>query len=155
MRTYAYFYACIGHGLPETKTHCGLNVMKSRFDSHLSRREAEVMDVIYRRGSATAADLIQDIPTIPSYSAVRITLRTLEQKGHLSHDRDGKRFVYSPTLSAADARESAVSHLLKTFFRGSLTEAVATMLDQPRDQLSDAELARLSDLIEQHRRENE
>ena len=119
----------------------------------LSRREREMMDIIYRRGQATANEVLDEMTSPPSYSAVRATLRVLEQKGHLKHQNDGTRYVYRPTLNRDRARASALDHVLTTFFDGSVTNVVATLLDNPADDLAKEELDRLSELIEKARKE--
>ncbi|HKP12738.1 MAG TPA: BlaI/MecI/CopY family transcriptional regulator [Blastocatellia bacterium] len=120
---------------------------------HLSRRERQIMDVIYSRGRATAADVLEAIPTPPSYSAVRAMLRLLEEKGYLRHEQDGPRYVFLPTLSRERARQSAMKQLLQTFFDNSAEQAVAALLDMSRTKLSGAELDRLSEMIEKARKE--
>src|SRR6201990_326342 len=97
--------------------------------AHLSRRERQIMDVIYRRGRATAAEVLDDIPDPPSYSAVRAMLRLLEEKGHVLHEQAGPRYVFLPTVNRDRARKSALKHVVKTFFDGSATDAVAALLD--------------------------
>ena len=109
------------------------------------------MDVIYRRGRATAAEVLQDIADPPSYSAIRALLRLLEEKGHVHHEQDGPRYVYLPTVNRERARQSALKHVVRTFFDGSATDAVAALLDT--DAIDHAELDRLSALIEQARKE--
>ncbi len=116
---------------------------------HLSRRERQIMDVLYRRGSATAAEVHQDLPKRPSYSAVRAMLRTLEEKGHLRHEAQGPRYVYQPTLSLERAKRSALRHLLDTFFEGSAEQAVAALVEGSTAKLTEQELDRLSRLIEE------
>jgi predicted transcriptional regulator len=111
------------------------------------------MDIIYRKGQATAAEVMEALPDPPSYSAVRAMLRLLEDKGNLRHQQDGTRYIYLPTLSRKRARQSALKQLVHTFFDGSTEEAVAAMLDMSRTTLSDEELGRLSALIEQARKE--
>ena len=120
--------------------------------TQLSRRERQIMDVIYRRGRATAADVLEGLPDPPSYSAVRALLRLLEEKGHVHHEQDGPRYVYVPTVARDRARRTALKHVVRTFFDGSATEAVAALLDG-ETRLADAELDRLSALIEQARKE--
>ena len=120
--------------------------------SGLSRRERQIMDVIYRRGRATAAEVLEDIPDPPSYSAVRAMLRLLEEKGHVRHEQDGPRYVFLPIVNRDRARKSALTHVVRTFFDGSATEAVAALLNDG-GKLSDAELDRLSAMIEQAREE--
>jgi predicted transcriptional regulator len=118
----------------------------------LSRRERQIMDVIYRRGRATAAEVLEDIPDPPSYSAVRAMLRLLEEKGHVRHEQDGPRYVFLPIVNRDRARRSALTHVVRTFFDGSATEAVAALLNDG-GKLSDAELDRLSAMIAQAREE--
>jgi predicted transcriptional regulator len=118
----------------------------------LSRRERQIMDVIYRRGRATAAEVLEDIPDPPGYSAVRAMLRLLEEKGHVRHEQDGPRYVFLPIVNRDRARKSALTHVVRTFFDGSATEAVAALLNDG-GKLSDAELDRLSAMIEQARKE--
>lgn len=117
----------------------------------LSRRERQIMDVIYRRGRATAAEVLEDIADPPSYSAVRALLRLLEEKGHVVHEQDGPRYVYLPTVNRERARQSALTHVVRTFFDGSATDAVAALLDN--DTVDHAELDRLAALIDQARKE--
>lgn len=119
----------------------------------LSRRERQIMDVIYRRGRATAASVHADLPDPPSYSAVRALLRVLESKGHLHHVSDGPRYVYVPTVPRERARDSALRQLVGTFFDGSTEAAVAALLDLNATKLSDVELNRLAGLIAQAKRE--
>ncbi|HEV3023524.1 MAG TPA: BlaI/MecI/CopY family transcriptional regulator [Pirellulales bacterium] len=120
---------------------------------HLSRRERQIMDVTYRRGRATAAEVHADLPDRPSYSAVRALLRVLEEKGHVRHEQDGPRYVYLPMVPRDKARRSALRQVLKTFFDGSTTQAVAALLDMSAAQLSHDDLDRLTQLIEQARSE--
>jgi predicted transcriptional regulator len=119
----------------------------------LSRRERQIMDIIYRGGQATAAEVMQQLPDPPSYSAVRAMLRILEEKGHLRHEEQGPRYVYLPTLPREKARSSALKQLVQTFFEGSTEQAVAALLDMSSSQLSEEELDRLAQLIEQARKE--
>jgi predicted transcriptional regulator len=119
----------------------------------LSRRERQIMDVIYRRAQATAAEVLEDLPDPPSYSAVRAMLRVLEEKGHLRHEQQGPRYVFLPTVPRDQARRSALQQLVHTFFDGSTEQAMAALLDQSDRSLSDAELARLARLIAQARKE--
>jgi predicted transcriptional regulator len=119
----------------------------------LSRRERQIMDVVYRLGRATAAEVREALPDPPSYSAVRALLRVLEEKGHLRHEQDGPRYVFLPTVPRDKARKSALRRLVQTFFEGSTAQAVAALLDAPDAKLSDEDLDRLSHLIEQARRE--
>lgn len=119
----------------------------------LSRREREIMDVIYRRGRATVADVRAALADPPSYSAVRALLRVLEEKGHLTHEQDGPRYVFLPTVSRDRARRSALRQLLATFFDDSPEQAVAALLDVSASRLTDDELDRLAALIGQARGE--
>jgi predicted transcriptional regulator len=111
--------------------------------SQLSRRERQIMDVLYLRGSATVAEVMEDLPDPPSYSAVRATLRILEEKGHVGHMHDGPRYVYVPTVPADSAREAALSHLVKTFFDGSAEAAAAALLQMSDASLTQSDIARL------------
>ncbi len=117
----------------------------------LSRRERQIMDIVYARGQATAAEVTSALPDPPSYSAVRALLRILEQKGHLRHQQDGPRYVFLPTVSRDRARRSALRNLVRTFFDGSSADAAAALIDQA--QLSDDDFARLADAIDKARKE--
>jgi BlaI family transcriptional regulator, penicillinase repressor len=119
----------------------------------LSRREQQIMDVIYSRGQATANEVMENLPDAPGYSAVRALLRVLEEKGHLQHSQDGQRYVYFPTVAREKAKRSALSRVLQTFFDGSTEDAVAALLDISQERLSDDELKRMEELIKQARRE--
>ena len=119
----------------------------------LSRRERQIMDAIYRRGRATAAEVLEDMLDPPSYSAVRAMLRVLEEKGHLRHEQQGPRYLFLPTVPREQARRSALRQLVRTFFDGSTEQTVAALLDLSDRKLSDAELDRLSRLIDEARKE--
>jgi predicted transcriptional regulator len=119
----------------------------------LSRREQQIMDIIYRSGQATANEVLENLPDPPSYSAVRALLRVLEEKGHLRHKQDGQRYVYSPTVARERAKRSALRRVLQTFFDDSTEEAVAALLDISQENLSDEELERMEQLIRQARKE--
>jgi predicted transcriptional regulator len=119
----------------------------------LSRRERQIMEVVYRSGRATAGEVLAGISDPPSYSAIRALLRILENKGYLRHEVDGPRYVYLPTLPSHRASRSALRNVLETFFEGSAEKAMAALLDLSREQLSDEELSRLSRLIEDARKE--
>ena len=119
----------------------------------LSRRERQIMDVLYRHGTATAAEVQANIADAPSYSAVRALLRILEEKGHVKHSYDGPRYVYSPVVSRPVAQKSALRQLVKTFFDGSTSNAVAALLDMSGKDLSDSELERLATIVEQAKSE--
>ena len=113
----------------------------------LSRRERQIMDLLFRMGKATAAEVMEGLADAPSYSAVRALLRILEQKGHVRHEEEGRAYVYMPLVRRADARQSALSHLLKTFFDNSAEQAVAALLALKGEKMSDAELERMSRMI--------
>ncbi len=119
----------------------------------LSRRERQIMDILYRLGSATAAEVQQNLAEAPSYSAVRALLRILEEKGHLKHAYDGPRYVYAPVVSRPVAQKSALKQIVKTFFDGSTSNAVAALLDMSGSDLLESELNRLAKIVEQARRE--
>lgn len=127
--------------------------MPAKQHTSLSRRERQIMDIVYRLGRASAADVLDGLPDPPSYSAVRAMLRVLEAKGHLRHRQDGPRYIYEATLSRRKARQSALQRIVRTFFDGSTEQAVAALLDLSSTRLSDEELDRLGELIEQARKE--
>jgi BlaI family transcriptional regulator, penicillinase repressor len=114
----------------------------------LSKRERQVMEAVYRLKTASAAEVQAGIPSPPGYSAVRATMQILVNKGLLTHHRDGRRYVYAPTIPHRRARQSAVQHLVSTYFDGSVTAAVAALLNTDRKRLSDAEYRQLIALIE-------
>ena len=121
--------------------------------SALSRRERQIMDFLFSRGRASAAEVLDGIPDPPSYSAVRALLRTLEEKGHVVHEEQGRAYVYRPTLGREQARKSALKHLLKTFFGGSTEQAMAALLDLSGQKMGRDELDRLGELVERAKRE--
>ena len=125
--------------------------MTNALHAALSRRERLIMDVLYRRGRATAADVMGDIPGDPSYSTVRTQLRVLEEKGHVRHEEHGLRYVYVPAVPRRAARKSALRHVVDTFFDGSAEQTVAALLGGER--LSDDELDRIAQLIAKARKE--
>jgi BlaI family transcriptional regulator, penicillinase repressor len=118
----------------------------------LSRRERQIVDILYAQGRATAAEVQSALPDPPSYSAVRAMLRILEDKGHVRHEQDGPRYVYLPTVGRDRAKQSALRHVLQTFFDGSAEQAISALLDSSDTRLSDRELDRLAKLIDQARR---
>lgn len=118
----------------------------------LSRRERQIVDILYSRGRATAAEVQAALPDPPSYSAVRALLRILEDKGHIRHEQDGPRYVYLPTVTRERATRSALKHLLQTFFNGSAEQAISALLAETDTRLSDRELDRLARLIDRARR---
>jgi predicted transcriptional regulator len=120
---------------------------------HLSRRERQIMDILYKAGKASAADVRAALPQPPSDSAVRTLLRILEDKGHIRHELDGPRYVYIPTVRRDTAKRSALKHVVNTFFDGSASQVMAALFEiSPRD-LGDAELARLRQLIDAAKKE--
>ena len=110
------------------------------------------MDILYRKESATAAEVLESMPEPPSYSAVRALLRILEQKGHINHEEREGKYVFMPTVHREKAKQSAIRHLVQTFFNGSSEEAVAALLDSSSAKLSDSELDRLQKLIDKARK---
>ena len=127
--------------------------MAEKKQPQLSRRERQIMEIVYGLRSASAADVLERLPDPPSYSAVRAMLRILEDKGHLTHRHDGPRYVYSPVVPRTAARQSALRQLVKTFFDGSSTQAVAALLDMSESRLSADEAEQLATLIEKAKRE--
>lgn len=118
----------------------------------LSRREREIMEILYAADGLTAAEVRERMPEPPGYSAVRALLRILEAKGHVRHEERGPRYVYSPVVSRAKARKSALKALVHTFFDGSPEQAVAALIDESRTKLGTAELDRLARLIDDARK---
>ena len=125
--------------------------MPARPRTPLSRRERQIMDVIYARGRAGAAEVLEDLPDPPSYSAVRAMLVKLEVKGHVRHIQEGPRYVYLPTVPREQARATAMERLVRTFFEGSVSKTVAALLDRGATELTDEELERLSAMIDRAR----
>ena len=119
----------------------------------LSRRERQIMDFLFQRGKASVGEVMDGIPDPPGYSAVRATLRTLEQKGRVSHEEDGRAYIYRPTLRRDAARKSALTHVLRTFFDNSAEQAVAALLELKGPRLSEAELDRVSLMVENAKKE--
>jgi predicted transcriptional regulator len=118
-------------------------------EPHLSRRERQIMDALHQHGRATAAEVQAAMPDPPGYSAVRALLRILEGKGHVTHLKEGARYVYKPRVSRETARRSALKRLVSTFFAGSVTQAVAALLEQGDTRFSESELHKLEQMIEQ------
>src|SRR5258706_15362126 len=108
--------------------------------SNLSRRERQIIDILYAQGRGTAAEVQAALPEPPSYSAVRALLRILEDKGHVTHEQDGPGYVYVPTVGRDNAQRSALHHMMKTFFAGSAEQAISALLDESSPKLSDAQL---------------
>jgi predicted transcriptional regulator len=126
-----------------------------RKDAHrnLSRRERQIMDILYQRSRASASEIHQALPDAPTYSAVRAKLRVLEEKGHIRHEEEALRYVYVPTMPRDTARKSALRHLVSTFFEGSVEDAMAALLDLSSAKLSPAELDRIQGIIDQAKKE--
>jgi len=122
--------------------------MSSESIAGLSRRERQVMDVLYARESATVSEILEALPDPPSYSAVRATLRILEEKGHVRHREDGPRYVYLPTVGQARAREEALRHVVRTFFNGSAEHAAMALLQLTEMKLTPEQLEALSVEVE-------
>jgi predicted transcriptional regulator len=118
----------------------------------LTRRERQIMDILYRRGRATAADVMEALTGHPNYSTVRAQLRVLEEKGHLRHEEEGQRYVYIPVVPRHAVRKSALRHLVDTFFGGSTEKVVAALLGGDGARLSDDELDRIGELIARARK---
>ena len=127
--------------------------MPSQTLTQLSRRERQIMDVLHRRGQASAAEVLRELPDPPTYSAVRALLRVLEQKGRVIHTELGRTYIYRPTTSPAAARRAALRHLVSTFFGGSVAEAAAALLDLPPQKLDGAARRRIAQRISDARRE--
>jgi BlaI family transcriptional regulator, penicillinase repressor len=127
--------------------------MAEPIPSSLSRRERQIMDIVHRLGRATAGDIRANLPDNPSYSAVRAALRLMVQRGHLKHELEWPRYVYTPTISPSVARKSALKQVVKTFFGGSHEEAMAALIDMSGAKLTDEERETLQSLIEKAKEE--
>ena len=127
-----------------------------RKDAHqnLSRRERQIMDILYQRRRATASEIHQALPDAPTYSAVRAKLRVLEDKGHVRHEEESLRYVYLPTKPRETARRSALHHLISTFFEGSVEQAMAALLDLSAAKLKPESLDRIQSMIDQAKKES-
>src|SRR5690349_4257367 len=125
--------------------------MSEQLYNQLSRREHQIMNIVFEMGEASAAEIVERLPEPSSNASIRILLGILEEKGHLTHRVKGTRFIYKPTLEPEQAKRSALEHLIKIFFRGSPTQVVATLLDNP--ELTDAEREELIQLIEETKKE--
>ncbi len=126
--------------------------MPSSTPSPLPRRERQILDAIYARGQATAAEVLEDLPDPPSYSAVRALLAKLEKKGHVRHVQEGPRYVYRPVVPRQKAQKSAVERLMRTFFEGSVSKTVAALLDRGAAELTAQELDELAQMIDRARK---
>jgi predicted transcriptional regulator len=122
-------------------------------EQHLSRRERQIMDVLHAMQQATVAEVRAALPDPPGYSAVRALLRILEDKGHVRHRQEGARYVYLPCVSRETASRAALQRVVSTFFRGSVTQTMAALLQQGDTQLTDAELNKLKQLIKEAKKE--
>ena len=127
--------------------------MKQATHLQLSRRERQIMDILYQRGRASASEIHQSLPEAPSYSAVRAKLRVLEEKGHIRHEDESLRYVYLPTTSLETAKRSALRHLVSTFFGDSMQEAAVALLDLSAADLSPKDLDRIQAIIDQAKKE--
>lgn len=132
---------------------CDKNNMTTALHSRFTRRERQIMDVLFRRGRATAAEVLAELPGSPSYSTVRTQLRVLEEKGHVRHEDDGVRYVYMPAVARLTARKSALRHLIDTFFDGSTEKVVAALLGGEASRLSPEEMDRIAALIARAKKE--
>ena len=119
----------------------------------LSRRERQIMDILYRQGKASASEVREAMADAPSYSAVRAMLRVLEEKGHVRHEAEGLKYVYVPTVARDKAKRTAVKHVMETFFNGSPEQIVAALLDVASTRLTREELDRMARLIEDAKKE--
>lgn len=129
--------------------------MGTGFQTDLSRRERQIMDVLYSSGPSSAAEVREQLPDPPSYSAVRAMLRILEDKGHIAHSQDGPRYVYSPSVTPERARQGALRHVLDTFFGGSREAVMAALLEESGDNISEAEFERMQRIVELARGESD
>jgi predicted transcriptional regulator len=126
--------------------------MKKDRHRNLSRRERQIMDILYQRARASAAEIHEAMADPPSYSAVRAKLRVLEEKGHVRHEEEALRYVYLPTVAREAARRSALRHIVSTFFEGSVEDAVAALLDLSAARLSEHDLDRIARMVEEARK---
>lgn len=124
---------------------------KPKLEETLSRRERQVMDILFRRGEATVAEVMGDLPDPPTYSAVRSVLRILVEKDLVTHREDGPRYVYLPAMSPNRARDEALSHVVRTFFDGSTEQAMTALLRMSDTRLGDAGIERLQELVKKAR----
>lgn len=127
--------------------------MNKPLHTHLSRRESQIMDLVYRLGEASVADIVAQMPDDPAYNSVRVTLGILERKGYVRHRREKRRYLYAPVMEPDTATRSAMRHLLKTFFEGSSSRAILTLLDMSAARLSQEELVEISQWIDKAKEE--
>jgi len=137
----------VSHLLNDVQVAC----LPKDLPTALSRRERQVMDILYRRNEATVAEVMADLPDPPTYSAVRSILRILMEKNLITHREDGPRYVYLPVVNAERARDDALKHVIRTFFDGSAEQAVAAVLRVSDTKLSDAEIDQLRERIRKAR----
>ncbi len=128
-------------------------LLKTQQPGGLSRRERQIMDILYQRGKLAAAEVLEAMPDPPSYSAVRAMLRVLEEKGHIKHHEEGLKYVYAPVVARDKAKRSAVKHVMETFFNGSAEQIVAALLDVSSTKLTRGELDRMAEMIEKAKKE--
>ena len=121
--------------------------MTQKLQTTLSRRERQIMDILYRRGRATGVEVMEDLPGNPSYSTVRTQLRVLEKKGHVRHEEHGAKFIYLPAVHRRAARKSALRHLVETFFDGSVENVVGALLGGEGARVTEEELARIAEHV--------
>jgi BlaI family penicillinase repressor len=128
-------------------------MMVKKADEYLSRRERQIMDVVYRRKKATVSDVCDDLPDIPNYTAARVLMHLLEDKGLLKHERQGQRYVYYPTVSTRRARKSELKHVMQTFFDGSPRELMADLIDLSSRGMSKEEWDEIFGMIDEARKQ--
>jgi predicted transcriptional regulator len=128
------------------------NIMKKAIHTNLTRRERQIMDILYRRGRATAGEVMEELTGDPNYSTVRTQLRVLEEKGHVKHEEVGLRYVYTPTVPRSAVRQSALRHLVDTFYDGSTEKVVAALLGVEGSKLAPEELERIAELVDKARK---
>ena len=128
-------------------------MVKKNAAQELGRRERQILDIVFRLGEASVSEVLAEMHDPPAYDSVRTMIRLLEKKGFVRHRRDGNKYVYSPTQSHKTASQSALQHLMKTFFQSSVADTLAAAIDLESDNLSDEELTRLESLIAQARKE--
>ena len=128
---------------------------KGKSPASLSRRERQIMDVVYKQGKVSVAEVMERLSNPPSYSAVRATMRILEEKGHLKHEKQGKCFIYLPTAPREKVKKSMLKHVLNTFFDGSVEQAVLALLEFKEEKLTDRDLKRLTQIIEDSKKGGE
>lgn len=127
--------------------------MAKKPHEYLSKREKQIMDIVYKHGEASAAEVYEELDDIPSYSAARVMMHLLEDKGLLSHKRQGPRYVYFPTVAPEKARRAELNHIVTTFFGGSLKEAMADLIDLSQGDLDEAEWKEVFEMIAEARKQ--